>query len=251
VWIAALALVVVLCFVPRMTRPRLHALPAPAEVNERTCTGCEQCVKDCPYEAIEMIGRTDREGFVAQVKTDLCTSCGICIASCPPMAISAFGMSGRDQLADVRAFLARERPTSRDVVMVGCAWSAARRIAEQNDARFFPVSCVGSLHSSSVEFLLRGGAGGVLVVGCAEHDGRTREGVTWAEQRMFEGRKADLKERVDKSRVRLVQASLGEGVALHDAARIFAEEIAALAADDAEVPDLVAACKAGRIQELS
>jgi coenzyme F420-reducing hydrogenase delta subunit len=161
------------------------------------------------------------------------------------MAIAAFGMSGRDQLAEVREFIEREQPGSRDVVIVGCAWSAARKIAEQNDARFFPVSCVGSLHSSAVELLLRGGAGGVLVVGCAEHDGRTREGVTWTEQRIFEGRKADLKERVDKSRVRLVQASLGERTLLHDAARIFADEIAALAADDAIAPDLVAACKAG------
>ena len=57
VWIVALSLVGILCFVPRLTRPQLHALPAPATVNERTCTGCEQCVKDCPYEAIEMIAR--------------------------------------------------------------------------------------------------------------------------------------------------------------------------------------------------
>jgi coenzyme F420-reducing hydrogenase delta subunit len=91
--------------------------------------------------------------------------------------------------------------------------------------------------------LLRGGAGGVIVVGCPEHDGRTREGVTWTEQRLFEGRKADLKERVDRSRVRLVQATLGETVLMHDAVTAFAAEIAALAAAPEEELNLIALCK--------
>jgi ferredoxin/coenzyme F420-reducing hydrogenase delta subunit len=250
IWLIGLFVTVALCIVPRMTRPKPEVLPAPAVVNERTCTGCEQCVRDCPYDAIDMIARTDgREGFVAHVKTELCTSCGICVGSCPPMAIGPWDVTARDQLADVRAFLAREQPTSSDMVVVGCEWSAARALAAQSDARFMGVSCVGTLHSSTVEFLLRGGAGGVLVVGCAEHDGRTREGVTWAQQRLFDGRKAELKERVDKNRVRLVQASLGEGVVLHDAARIFASEIAALAEIDPAGIDLVAACKTGRLEE--
>jgi coenzyme F420-reducing hydrogenase delta subunit len=197
-----------------------------------------------------MIARADaRATLVAHVKTDLCTSCGICVGSCPPMAIGPLGGTARDQLAEVRSFLATEQPGARDVVMIGCTWSAARRLAEQSGARFFPVSCVGSLHSSAVEILLRGGAGGVLVVGCAEHDGRTREGVTWTQQRLFEGRKAELQERVDKERVRLVQASLGEGVVLHDAARIFAADIEALAASPVEEIDLIAACKTGVLAE--
>jgi hypothetical protein len=46
-----------------------------------------------------------------------------------------------------------------------------------------------------------------------------------------------------------VQASLGEGVTLHDAARIFAAEIEALAANPPEEIDLVAACKSGVFEE--
>ncbi|HEY0670719.1 MAG TPA: hydrogenase iron-sulfur subunit, partial [Longimicrobiales bacterium] len=87
---------------------------------------------------------------------------------------------------------------------------------------------------------------GVLVVGCPEHDGRTREGVTWTEERLFEGRKAELKERVDRRRVRLTQAALSETTLLHAAALSFAQEIEALAAkSDAEIDDLdvVTLCK--------
>ena len=60
---------------------------------------------------------------------------------------------------------------------------------------------------------------------------------------------ADLKERVDKERVRLIQASLGEGVTLHDAARIFAAEIEALASQPVDEVDLVAVCRTGTLQE--
>jgi coenzyme F420-reducing hydrogenase delta subunit len=106
------------------------------------------------------------------------------------------------------------------------------------------VPCIGTLHTSTVEALLRGGAGGVLVVGCAEHDGRTREGVTWAQERLFEGRRSQLHDRVDRSRVRLVQATLTEGVRLHAAITSFHLEIAALevSGPEAEV-DVVALCR--------
>jgi ferredoxin len=251
VWLLGAGLTGVLIAVPWLTRPRREALPAPAVVNERTCTGCEQCVRDCPYDAIEMVARTDaRDSLVAKVKTELCTSCGICIGSCPPMAIGPMGITARDQLAEVRSFLSAETPTDRDVVIVGCTWSAAGAAAERSGAKLLTVPCVGAMHTSTVEFLLRGGAGGVLVVGCPEHDGRTREGVTWTEQRLFEGRKAELKARVDVSRVRLVQATIGEGVRLHDAVTAFAAEIAQLGDQtDAEQIDLVAMCQA-RAQDV-
>lgn len=245
VWGLAAGVCGVLLAVPWLTRPRLSVLPAPAVVNERTCTGCEQCVRDCPYDAIEMEARTDgREGLAARVKTDLCTSCGICIGSCPPMAIGPLGITGRDQLADVRAFLARERPTERDVVIVGCGWSAAGAEAERSGAKLLTVPCIGAVHTSTVESLLRGGAGGVLVVGCPEHDGRTREGVTWAHQRLYDGRKADLKPRVDARRVRLVQATIGERARLHAAVLAFAEDIERLSdSGEDEQIDLVTLCR--------
>jgi ferredoxin/coenzyme F420-reducing hydrogenase delta subunit len=245
VWLGALVMTVALAAVPWLTRPRGRPLPAPAEVDERTCTGCEQCVHDCPYDAIEMVPRDGhRGGSVARVTTELCTSCGICIGSCPPMAISASGVSGREQLAAVRSFLAAEAPGPGDVVIVGCTWSAASDAAARSGAKLLSVPCIGAMHASTVEFLLRGGAGGVLVVGCAEHDARTREGVTWTEQRLFEGRPAELKERVGRDRIRLVQAVIGDRAMLHHAVTEFRSEIDALPVDDEEVPDLVALCQA-------
>jgi ferredoxin len=245
VWLTGGLLLVLLVAVPWLTRPRTTLLPGTAVVNERTCTGCAQCVADCPYDAIEMVVRTDGcDGMVAQVRTELCTSCGICIGSCAPMAIAVDGLGGRDQLAGVRAFLERERPGAGDVVLIGCSWSAAAEEAERCGAKLLSVPCIGSLHSSAVELLLRGGAGGVLVAGCAEHDGRTREGVTWAAARLFDGRAAELKPRVDRRRVRLVQACLSESALLHRAVAAFAVDIALLLESAAaDSIDVVAWCE--------
>jgi len=245
VWVAVLAITLLALAVPWLTRPRLQPLSAPATVNERACTGCEQCVRDCPYDAIEMIARTDgRDGSVAKVRSELCTSCGICVGSCPPMAIGPGGVTARDQLAEVRAFIAAETLTEDNVVIVGCAWSAARVEAERHGARLLTVPCVGAMHTSTVELLLRGGAGGVLVVGCPEHDGRTREGVTWTAQRLFQGRRADLKARADARRVRLVQANVGECARLHDAVLAFGADIDALNnLSEEERIDLVGMCR--------
>ena len=101
-----------------------------------------------------------------------------------------------------------------DVVIIGCTWSAAASEAQQTGAKLFPVPCVGSIHSSTVEIMLKGGAGRVVVMGCPEHDGRTREGVTWTRERLFEGRKADLKERVDRNRIDFFEVGLAENVDL-------------------------------------
>ena len=251
VWAGVVAVGLLITAMPWLTRPRLAVLPTPAIVNERTCTGCEQCVRDCPYDAIEMVTRSDgRASLVASVKTELCTSCGVCIGSCPPMAIGPGGITARDQLAEVRAFVAAESLTDRDVVIVGCAWSAAAAEAERHGARLLSVPCVGAMHTSTVEHLLRGGAGGVLVVGCPEHDGRTREGVTWTDERLYHGRKADLKSRVDARRIRLVQANIGESARLHDAVLAFASDLEGLdQLSDEERIDLVALCKSDRTEE--
>ena len=63
--------------VPWLTRPKVSALPAPAVENERTCTGCEQCWEDCPWDAISMVVRSDgsdRSDLVARVADEMAVS---------------------------------------------------------------------------------------------------------------------------------------------------------------------------------
>jgi ferredoxin/coenzyme F420-reducing hydrogenase delta subunit len=250
VWLVGGTITLLLLAVPLLSRPAPERRPAKSVVNERQCTGCEQCMHDCPYGAILMFDRTDgREGIVARVDPDLCVSCGICIGSCAPMALGPAERTGRDQLAAVRAWNALNMPGAHDVVMIGCDWSAGTA-AFAADARVlhFPIACAGNIHTSTVEYLVRSGAGGVLIATCAERDCRGREGPKWLHQRLYEGREAELKERVDRARIRVVEASAGDARVLRDALHRFQADVAQLAAASAEDNvDLLALCD--RVEE--
>ncbi|HEX5631939.1 MAG TPA: 4Fe-4S dicluster domain-containing protein, partial [Gemmatimonadales bacterium] len=192
-WLAVLAAVALLLAVPWFLRPARLRRPPPSVVDRHLCTGCEQCALDCPWDAIRMETRTDgREGLVAHVEPARCVSCGICAASCAPMGVGPAGRTGRDQLAEMRAFMADPARRPGEVVVAACAHGPgqlARAIRAQG-AAVFPVQCAGNLHTSAVEYAVRRGAGGVLVLACPPRDCWNREGVVWLEQRLFHEREA-------------------------------------------------------------
>ena len=196
--------------IPRLTRPKEEHRPQPSHVDQRSCTACEQCYLDCPYEAIAMVDRTDgRDGLVAYVDPSLCVSCGLCAGSCAPMGVGPPPRTGKDQLAEVQAFIAKHQPTRDQVVVVGCDRSAIE-LGPGPSVAILPVTCAGNLHTSVVEYLVRAGAGGVLIVACPPRDCWSREGPIWLEERLFHDREAELKERVDRRRVRVTYAAVGE-----------------------------------------
>ncbi len=228
-WLLITAVLVALVAVPWMTRPPPEATKA-SVVDPKFCTGCEQCYHDCPYEAISMVPRDDDRPYpVGVVDPAKCVSCGICAGSCAPMGVGPPGRTGRDQLPAVKQFIARVRPTEDHIVLVACSRSAAGWGAERvGDAPVLAVDCAGDMHSSVVEYLVRAGAGGVVVASCPPRDCWNREGVAWMEARLFEGREAELKERVDRTRVRVVYAAEGERTVLAEAVDRFRSEIRGL-----------------------
>ena len=254
VWGVALAATALALAVPVLTRPRAGRTPAPSVVEERHCTGCEVCYHDCPWEAISMVPRSDgRDGYVARVDPALCVSCGICAASCAPMGVGPPGRTGRDQLDAVRAFAARAAPRAEDVVLVACGRGAggiasgggagrmgtapgdmATAVPEYLGAPVLEVSCTGTLHTSVVEYLVRSGWGGVLIVSCPPRDCWNREGAVWLEERLFHGREAELKERVDRRRVRVAYAGSGEPLLVASALQAYRDDLRALGVAEGE-----------------
>lgn len=190
-----------------------------------------------------MVDRADAVGTgksaqVARVDPALCVSCGLCAGSCAPMGVGPAGRTGRAQLSVVRDFVAARAPAG-EVVVVACDRGAGGA-AEQptiDGALVYAVSCGGNLHSSVVEYLLRAGAGGVLIASCPPRDCWNREGPKWLEARLFHDREAELRERVDRRRVRLVYAGMGERGEVRTALASFRAEIAAFEATAPE-PDI-------------
>ncbi|MHB1297568.1 MAG: hydrogenase iron-sulfur subunit [Gemmatimonadaceae bacterium] len=241
VWGAALAVTALALFVPRlMRRPRTESW-APSVVDPRLCTGCDQCTQDCPWEAITMVPRDDdRPTLVALVDPARCVSCGICAGSCAPMGIGPPLRTGRDQLAGVRASLVPELADRTDreaqvaVVCCGQVSDDARRRFAAAGGRIHPVPCVGNLHSSVVELLLRQGAAGVMIAGCPPRDCIGREGPKWLEERLYNDREAELQPRVDRRRVRTLTVAAGlEGEAM-EAFGEFRSDVLAMEAPDVE-----------------
>ena len=247
-WMAAAAAVIIvpLLFVPRLTRPAPAERQPASEVNERLCTGCEQCALDCPWSAITMQPRGDgRATLVARVDPALCVSCGICAGSCAPMGVGPEGRTGRDQLAGVSAFIAEHAPGADDVVVVACArgGGGAGGMTHFDDAPVLAVPCAGSLHSSVIEYLVRAGAGGVLVLACPVEDCWNREGTVWLEQRLFHDREAELHARVDRRRLALANLTYADRDAARNALHELRERIAAAGTSGAELnPQLLREC---------
>lgn len=53
-----------------------------ANIKKDSCVNCGRCVKICPVDAIEQVGKT------TQVINDLCLGCGVCVRNCNFNAIS-------------------------------------------------------------------------------------------------------------------------------------------------------------------
>lgn len=254
VWLVGGLLAAAVMLVPLWGRPPAAERPAPSTVNERLCTGCRQCALDCPYEAITMVQRRDgRAELVAHVDPERCVSCGICAGSCAPMGVGPPQRTGRDQLERVKAFAATRRPGPRDVVVIACTRGAGGIGSRGYEgALVYPVDCAGNLHTSVVEYLVRSGTGGVLVLACPARDCWNREGPKWLAARLYEDREAELHERVDRRRIRLSYASAAERALALAAVRAFRAEIAALEVAEAEGElDLADICEPAAEEEAA
>lgn len=174
---------------------------------------------------VEMEGT--REGIVAQVDPGLCVSCSICSGSCAPMAVGPPGRNGRDQLKYVKKYILDRGLGDADVVIVACQQGAGgvALLDAFEGAPIFRLNCTGSMHSSVVEYLVRSGVGGVLIVACAGMDCTNREGPKWLDQRLYHDREAELQARVDRSRIRLLYASFSERREVREALSAFRTEL--------------------------
>ena len=232
-WSVGLGCLLLALMVPRLTRKSREGEWAPSVVDERLCTGCNQCTQDCPWEAITMIERADgRATLVARVDPSLCVSCGICAGSCAPMGVGPSGRTGRDQLATLRAITFPQLAARREspIVAVSCSQAPAshREALAAAGAHVHVVSCAGNLHSSVIELSIRNGSPGVIVFTCPPRDCVGREGPKWLRERLFNDREAELQPRVDRQRVRIAVMAPGDLRGTMHAYRAFEQSVTSL-----------------------
>ena len=209
-------------------RPIALAQPV-AEVDPAHCSGCRRCVEDCPYAAITMVphpsGRMGME--LAQVRSDLCASCGICVGSCPSSTPFRSGQvlhTGIDMPQWPIDALRQQMITGLDAlvgaqryVVLGCAQGAQLEVLRATDVLTLPLVCTGLMPPSFVEYALRAGASGVLVVTCREGGCAFRLGERWTRERLQGLRQPRLRASVSEEAWALVAADAGDETALSSA----------------------------------
>jgi heterodisulfide reductase subunit A len=68
--------------------------PFVATVDASRCTGCNECLAACPYEALQVVNADNRQ--TVTVVPSLCKGGGACVPACPEGAIDLVGYSDHE-----------------------------------------------------------------------------------------------------------------------------------------------------------
>ena len=181
------------------------------------CNACLKCYLDCPYDAIQMVPRSDGRPFPSQAQVDpnKCVGCGICAGSCDSAGVGLEWFSTVDQRHRIDHSIERR---SRPLRAAACAGlqrvgrGEPRRRPEHRRAAELPgysvvrVPCAGWIHPLTVERALRRGARGVLIVASGPGDCMYREGSKWTTLRMSAQRAPMLRmDKLDPKQVRVLE----------------------------------------------
>jgi quinol-cytochrome oxidoreductase complex cytochrome b subunit/coenzyme F420-reducing hydrogenase delta subunit len=213
VWVLLVGISGLIFFAPWLPRGKYTT---PARVDLDNCNGCRRCADDCPYDAVQMRGRTDGKRYdqEAVVDPDLCVSCGICVGACPtatPFRTRSALIPGIDlpdrAIKDLKQAIDEVTCDHPLVLAFACQGSSELAWLRKNGKAHVEVACSGQIPPSYLDYVLsRNLSDRILVSGC-DGDCRYRFGTQWTEQRIRRERDPNLRRRVGAHRIAMAWAS--------------------------------------------
>jgi coenzyme F420-reducing hydrogenase delta subunit/ferredoxin len=222
IWYLSVGATILLMMMPWLPPKKTGAA---AVVDLDHCNGCAQCAEDCPFDAITMQKRTDGKEKYDQepvVLDHLCASCGICVGSC--VSSNPFRRADKELQTgiDMPQYKIHEVRTQIQAVLAGMA--AGNKILVFNCRNAFNVEefaspdigvvklfCIGQLPASMVDYALKNGAAGVLIMSCRPGDCYYRLGNIWLDERLQGTRKPLLRSGVDRDKMLFFGSSEVDG----------------------------------------
>ncbi len=153
-----------------LSRGVIEKEPLTAQFFEDLCTGCMRCVKVCPYNAIEQIGKV-KEGSINIIEA-ACMGCGTCAAECNFDAIDMPYFTKDQILAQIDAAL--EEKAEEKFIVLTCNWcsyagadlAGIEKRQYPTSARIIRTMCSARFEEDFVSRSFDKGAGAVLITGC-------------------------------------------------------------------------------------
>lgn len=206
------------------------ARPRPAAIVLPRCSGCTDCARDCPYEAIRMVPRTDGKKFALQAEVDpsRCVGCGICAGSCSGGGSTLPHFDMLLERARIERWLDQAPLADKPHLAFVCHDAAdgltvdpvTGACAQLPGYRVLQVPCAGWVQDITLDRALRKGAPGVLIGACAGAC-RYREGVQWTHERLDRQRAPILPKHADRARIQVVETDRTQTGQLLAAAQAF------------------------------
>jgi heterodisulfide reductase subunit A len=187
-----------------------------SEVDPDICIGCESCYQECPFQAVEMVGKGKKRK--ARIIEAACKGCGVCAGACPSGAVTARGFTDEMILAQIDEALAAN--PQEKIVAFCCNWcsyagadfAGVSRLQYPPAVRIIRTMCSGRVHPKFILHAFEGGAGQVLVSGChPPGECHYVSGNLRAQARIEKLKPKLAKKGIDPGRLRLEWISATEG----------------------------------------
>jgi heterodisulfide reductase subunit A len=207
-----------------------------AAIDPVLCTGCGNCPRVCPTQAIHL---EKRDGILSLSEVDelRCIGCGNCVVVCPTKAITLPGWDNVEIPAQISAAL-QVHPSDSSiakarVVALACEWSAyaaadmagERRAPYPANVRIIRMNCSARFDPFHILWAFLNGADGVFLGACQPGECHYGTGNLYAKERVDVLKKELAQHGIDPRRLHLEFLSVDEGEKFARAMGDFVKEI--------------------------